>query len=210
MALAAGTYGQETRFDLKVKNATVIEVFDEIERVTEFGFLFKTDQLDLSRRYTLDIKKADIDKILNEIIDKNQYNYTVIDRNIVITRVDSNSIQDGTSKKVTGKVTDQAGVPIPGVTVLVKGTTAGIVTDSEGNYSLSNIPENAALQFSFVGMKSQEIEIAGKTTFNIVLVQDVIGVDEVIVIGYGTQKEKRLDRFGCTSKFVYPGRVTQR
>ena len=57
MAVAAGTYGQETRFDLNVKDATIIQLFDEIEHVTEFGFLFKTDQLDLNRHYTLDLKK---------------------------------------------------------------------------------------------------------------------------------------------------------
>ena len=70
MAIASGTYGQETRFDLNVKNATVIQVFDEIERVTEFGFLFKTDQLDLNRHFTLDIKKANIDQILNEVLER--------------------------------------------------------------------------------------------------------------------------------------------
>lgn len=192
MAMAAGTYGQETRFDLNVKDATIIQLFDEIEHVTEFGFLFKTDQLDLNRHYTLDLKKANIDQILNEVLDKNLYNYTVIDRNIVITLVDGNAPQDGKSKTVTGKVTDKSGATLPGVSVVVKGTTNGTNTDSNGNYSVFNISENATLQFSFVGMKMQEIVIGSKTTINITLAEDVIGIDEVVAVGYGSISRKEV------------------
>ena len=192
MSIAAGTYGQETRFDLNVKDVTIVQLFDEIEHVTEFGFLFKTDQLDLNRHYTLDLKKANIDQILNEVLDKDQYNYTVIDRNIVITRVDVNAIQDGKSKTVSGKVTDSSGASLPGVTVVVKGTTAGVITDANGSYSLSNIPANATLQFSFVGMKTQEMKVDGKSTVNVKLEEETIGLDEVVAIGYGTVKKQNL------------------
>jgi len=189
MAIAAKTYSQATRFDLKVKDATVIQVFDEIERVTDFGFLFKTDQLDLNRHFTLDIKKAYIDQILNEVLEKDQYTYTVIDRNIVITRVDSKSGQPGNSKKVTGKVTDSGGASIPGVSVVVKGTTTGTISDGNGNFSLSNVSENTTLQFSFVGMKMQEIIVGKKTSINVVMVEETIKVDEVVAIGYGTVRK---------------------
>ena len=190
MAIAAGTYGQVTRFDLNVKDVTIIQLFDEIEHVTEFGFLFKTDQLDLTRQYTLDLKKANIEQILNEVLDKNLYNFTVIDRNIVITKVDAN--QDTKTKKVTGKVTDSNGATLPGVSVVVKGTTTGVITGNDGNFSLT-IPSDAkTLLFSFVGMKTQEVAIGNQTTINISLNEETIGLEEVVAIGYGTSRKKDL------------------
>ena len=190
MAIAAGTYGQVTRFDLNVKDVTIIQLFDEIEHVTEFGFLFKTDQLDLTRQYTLDLKKANIEQILNEVLDKNLYNFTVIDRNIVITKVDAN--QDTKTKIVTGKVTDSNGATLPGVSVVVKGTTTGVITGNDGNFSLT-IPSDAkTLLFSFVGMKTQEVAIGNQTTINISLNEETIGLEEVVAIGYGTSRKKDL------------------
>lgn len=102
---------------------------------------------------------------------------------------------DGTAvvqqqKSVTGKVVDSTGSPIPGVSVLVKGTTTGAVTDNDGNFNLS-IPSDAkTLIFSFVGMKLQEVAVGSKTNFNIVLQDETIGVEEVVVVGYGAQKKE--------------------
>ncbi|HSM47541.1 MAG TPA: carboxypeptidase-like regulatory domain-containing protein, partial [Draconibacterium sp.] len=94
-------------------------------------------------------------------------------------------------KTVTGNVTAD-GSPLPGVTVVVKGTTVGTVTDPDGNYSLS-VPANAkTLLFSFIGMKPQEIEIGTQSSFNVVLMPDVIGLEEVVAIGYGTMKKSDL------------------
>ncbi|MGV8093619.1 MAG: TonB-dependent receptor [Mangrovibacterium sp.] len=188
MAIAATSYSQNTGFDLNVRNATIIQVFDEIERVTDFGFLFKTDQLDLNQRYTLDIKSADIGTILNELLDKDRYSYRIIDRNIVITRTDLIRVQNQDLIKVSGRVTDAKGLPLPGVTIVVKGTTQGTITDASGSYSLSNVPANGTLAFSFVGMETQEAAVNGKTLINVMMEEGTIGIDEVVAVGYGTQK----------------------
>ncbi len=90
---------------------------------------------------------------------------------------------------VTGNVTGDDGLPLPGATVIIKGTTQGSVTGSDGNFSISNVPSDGILVFSFVGMKPQEINVAGKTNINVVLEAETIGVDEVVVVGYGTQKK---------------------
>jgi len=91
-------------------------------------------------------------------------------------------------KAITGKVTDESGSPTPGVTVMVKGTTTGIVTDADGMYKL-NVPSSAkSLSFSFIGMVSQTIEIGQKTVINAVLKTETIGVEEVVIVGYGAQK----------------------
>ena len=100
-------------------------------------------------------------------------------------------------QKVTGKVTDQSGGTLPGVSVIVTGTTNGTITDNDGNYTLSNIPEDATLQFSFVGMKIQKIPVQAKQVINVVLEEETLAVDEVIVIGYGTAK--RQDYTGAVS-----------
>jgi len=90
---------------------------------------------------------------------------------------------------ITGKVTDDKGEALPGVAVVVKGTSQGIVTDIDGNYSLSNVPADAVLQFSFVGMKLQEITVGSQTTINVTMVPETIGIEEVVAVGYGVQKK---------------------
>lgn len=114
-------------------------------------------------------------------------------------------------KSVSGKVTDSANSPIPGVSVVVKGTTAGTITDGNGNYSLPNVPENAMLQFSFVGMKAQEIAVAGKSTINIRLEDETIGLEEVVAVGYGTQKRVNLTGSVSTidNKYLQSRSITQ-
>ncbi|MGV8095059.1 MAG: SusC/RagA family TonB-linked outer membrane protein [Mangrovibacterium sp.] len=95
-------------------------------------------------------------------------------------------------RAISGKVTDTSGAPLPGVTVVVKETTQGTITNNEGTYSLSNVPGDATLVFSFVGMKTQEKLIGGQSTINIVLEEETFGVDEVVVVGYGIQKKINL------------------
>ncbi|OFX34874.1 MAG: hypothetical protein A2W90_00075 [Bacteroidetes bacterium GWF2_42_66] len=95
-------------------------------------------------------------------------------------------------KDVSGKITDSKGLPLPGVTVLVKGTMQGIISNADGNYSLANIPANATLVFSFVGMKSQEISVNGKASINVKLEEETIGIEEVVAVGYGTMRKSDL------------------
>jgi TonB-linked SusC/RagA family outer membrane protein len=189
MAMASASFSQENRFNLNVKDANIIQVFDQIEQVTNYGFLFKTDQLDLARKYTLDVKNASIEKILSEILDLETYTYRMIDRNIIITLRESSTIVGQNAQKVSGRVTDSSASPLPGVTVLVKGTTIGTITDTDGRYSISNIPEKATLVFSFVGMKPQEIAVGGKSTINVTMTEETVSLDEVVAIGYGTMKK---------------------
>ena len=100
-----------------------------------------------------------------------------------------NSVQQ--QKTVTGTVVDASGIALPGVAILEKGTTNGTVTDIDGNFSL-DVSANAVLDVSYIGMQSQEIPVKGKTTFRIVLQEGNIGLDEVVVVGYGTQKKATL------------------
>ncbi len=194
VTMATGSYSQNTRFSLNVKDATILQVLEEIERQTEFGFLFKTDQLDMEDRYTVNLKEAKIENVMNEIIDNEHYSYRVMDRIIVISKKDANpdDMMDQNNEKVSGKVSDSSGLPLPGVTIMVKGTTTGTVTDANGEYALTNVPEDAILQFSFVGMRTQEVAFDGKVVINVQMEEDAIGLDEVVAVGYGTVKKQDL------------------
>jgi len=189
-ATAVNTYSQNARISLNVKDGTILDIFREIERNSEFGFFYKSEEMNLEKRQSIAVSGATIDDILKRVLDEN-YSYKILDKNIVVTKGSLEAIQQQT-RKVSGKVTDASGGTLPGVSVVVKGTTIGIVTDSEGNYSLANIPESATLLFSFVGMKRQEVSVTGKTTINIILAEDAIGLEEVIAIGYGTMRKSDL------------------
>jgi TonB-linked SusC/RagA family outer membrane protein len=102
------------------------------------------------------------------------------------------SIASAQQKRVTGKVTDLSGVSIPGVTIVIKGTNTGTLTDNDGVFSLPNVPENATLQISFVGMKPQEISVTGRTSVNVVLEEETFSIQEVVAVGYGTQKKREV------------------
>ena len=92
-------------------------------------------------------------------------------------------------RTVSGRVTDESGQPLPGVTVLIMGTTRGVVTDNDGNYSLIDVPADATLQFSFVGMKSQEIVVGSQTTINVTMAAEAFGIEEIVAVGYGVRKK---------------------
>ncbi|HKJ41893.1 MAG TPA: TonB-dependent receptor [Sunxiuqinia sp.] len=96
------------------------------------------------------------------------------------------------AKSVTGKVTDSSGASLPGVTVVVKGTTNGTITDIDGNYQLANVPANSTLVLSFVGMKSKEVVFTGQAVINVTLAEETIGIGEVVAVGYGIQRKADL------------------
>ena len=188
-ATAGSTYSQSARINLKMKNASLVDVFREIERNSEFGFFFKSEELDQSKHVSIDLKDATIEEALKKIL-INDYSYRILDKNIVITKSEAVNAQGQQQKSVSGKVIDNTKSSLPGVSVVVKGTTTGTITDFDGNYSLNNIPANCTLVFSFVGMKSQEIAVEGKATIDVTLSDETIGIEEVVAVGYGVQKKK--------------------
>ena len=95
-------------------------------------------------------------------------------------------------KTVTGTVKDATGEPMIGVSVVVDGTSIGGVTDLDGNFTIQKVPNSGVLKFSYVGYKEQKVSVAGKNSLDIVLQEDAMGLDEVVVVGYGTMKKKDL------------------
>lgn len=189
--LAGTSYSQVTKLNLKATNSSIREVLTNIESESEFYFLYNSKIVDVERKVNVNVKNKKIDEILNLLFNGTSVKYTIVDRQIVLSNstFDSGSMQD---KQIKGNVTDENGVPLPGVTIVLKGTTQGTISDVDGNYNIS-VPDDATtLVFSFIGMRKQEVEIAGKSLINVEMLSDYIGIEEVVAIGYGTSKKEDL------------------
>ena len=174
-------------------NSTLLNVLRTIEAQSEFKF-FYNEKVDVNKQVSVEVNQKSITDILDKVLSSTSIKYKVLGRQIALYDKEEMEpfIAEQQGRKVTGKVTDKAGISLPGVSVVVKGTTKGVITDNNGNYSLANIPENATLQFSFVGMKMQELKVGTQTNVNVALVDDAIGIEEVVAIGYGTAKKSDL------------------
>jgi TonB-linked SusC/RagA family outer membrane protein len=188
-AQAVDAYAQRTRLSLNYKDTALEKVLDVIENRSEFFFLYNEKLVDVQRKVSIKAENQLVNEILDKLFSETNVEYSIIDRKIVLAPGDiAAAVQQQHS--VSGTVTDQTGAPLPGVTIIIKGTTSGTITDMDGNYTLSNIPPDANLVFSFVGMKTQEIAVGSQTSISIIMVEDVIGIEEVVAIGYGVQKKK--------------------
>lgn len=186
-------YSQQVKLTLKMENVRVIDVLDEIENNSEFYFLFNHKLVDVERKVDVNVKEKSIDNILADMFIETDVHHRVKDRLIILTTEKTVFAAETVlqqQKTISGKVTDEQGESLPGVTVLIKGTTNGTVTNMDGNYFISNLPSDATLQFSFVGMLTQEITVETQTEINVTLAVDAIGIEEVVAIGYGYQKKQ--------------------
>lgn len=192
----ASVYSQATKLTLKMKNARIADVFDAIEQQSEFYFFYNRDAFDDEREVSVDFSNKNIEEIMQELFNSKDVNYEILDRNILIkvpdNKLSENRRQQQQQNYVSGTVSDETGQPLPGLTVVVKGTTRGTVTNADGRYTLSNVPEDATLVFSYVGMLTQEVQVGNQTSINITMESDAIGIEEVVAIGYGTMRKSDL------------------
>ncbi|MCL3782245.1 SusC/RagA family TonB-linked outer membrane protein [Prolixibacteraceae bacterium JC049] len=196
MGVQASAFSQSAKLDLNLKNTSVREILKKIEDQTKFSFMFDNSKIDVDYKQSLSLKDCTVNEILDQVFEGRNINYQIIDKHIILMR--SKIINQNGTVKITGQVMDEDGVTLPGVSVMIKGTTIGITTDVEGKFTL-NIPQDAkTLVFSFVGMKSKEVAIEGQTSFNITLETESIGLEEVVAVGYGTM-EKRVLTSSITS-----------
>ena len=185
----SSSYAQKTKLNLNAKNSQVKDVLNEIENQSEFFFMYDNKQVDVERKVNMAVSSMNIDQVLQKLFEGTGTGFKVVNRQILLFPLNSAGSLSQQGNNISGRVTDSSGSPLPGVSIVVKGTTQGTISDANGNYSLSNVPGNSTLQFSFVGMKSQEVSVSGKTTINVALDEDAIGIEEVVAIGYGTMKK---------------------
>lgn len=192
--VSASVYGQTTKLTLEMRNKKVVEVLEQIEKQSEFRFAYSSELIDMERRVTVNVSEKNIQQTLDVIFEGEGVKYVMHDRHIMLypkgmNSISKNELELAQQNAVTGTVTDTDGQPLPGVTVAIKGTTQGTVTNVDGQYTITNIPYNATLQFSFVGMKSQEVVVGDQTAINVRMEEESIGMEEVVVVGYGVQKK---------------------
>ncbi len=193
--VSASVYSQSTKLTIEMTNKKVIEVLEEIEKQSEFRFAYSTELIDVNRKVSVALDEKKIDEILDQIFTGTDVVYIMHDRHIMLypKQIEDSVNSDSEQKKtISGKVTDSSGEPLPGVTVLIKGTVNGAVTNMDGLYSISNLSENSVLVFSFVGMMTEEVAVGGQSKIDIVMQADAIGIEEVVAIGYGTQRKADL------------------
>ncbi|MGQ8335339.1 TonB-dependent receptor [Sunxiuqinia sp. A32] len=186
----ASVYSQKAKLNLNVQNMTVKNVLKLIEDQSEYTFMYNATKIDVYREVDLNVEESNIEDILEKIFGRENVSYTIINRHIIISSGMNDFMQQ--EKSISGKVSDSSGSPLPGVTVVMKGTTQGTITNEDGIYFLSNVRSDDVLIFSFVGMKTQEIPVGDQTKINVKLVEETVGIEEVVAIGYGTVKKSDL------------------
>ncbi|RIH62830.1 SusC/RagA family TonB-linked outer membrane protein [Mariniphaga sediminis] len=194
--IASVGYPQNAKITLKGEELSLEDVLNKIEAQTEYRFIYDKSQVDLEKKVRINFEEVTLAEVLEELFVKKGVKYQMIANQIIFTDIAFEVLQQ--QKTVSGKVTDSGGQPLPGVTVVVKGTTQGTITNADGKYSLGSIPDNATLVFSFVGMRAQEVVVGSQTNINVEMEEETIGIDEVVAIGYGTVKKQ--DLTGSVSK----------
>jgi TonB-linked SusC/RagA family outer membrane protein len=187
--VSASVYSQQTRMTFSMKDKTLKEVLDQIESNTKFRFFYNENFTDLNRKVNIEARDNRVEEILEELLASSEVTYKVLDNNLIVITPKSMLQQ----LRITGKVTDAAtGEPLPGVYVRIEDTNTGSITDAEGNYTIDVPKDVANLQFSFVGYNTETVPIVGRSQINMSLIAVLTKLDEVIVVGYGTQSKRNV------------------
>lgn len=184
---------QSKRIDiisLNKSETSIRSILHEIEKSTSYRFMYNDKLVNTNKIVSVNVKDKPVTEVLNSLFEDSNITYTVVDNQIILSAASVKEARQ-TANPVKGTVKDQSGIELPGVSIVVKGTINGTVTDSEGNYSI-NVPENGILVFSYVGFFSQEIKVGNQRTLDITLKEDTQALDEVVVVGYTTQKKADL------------------
>ncbi|MFC6858550.1 TonB-dependent receptor [Zunongwangia atlantica] len=189
---AKNTYSQN-KIDIEIYQGTLKEVFQQIEKNTEFIFFYKDGTLPEKDKFTISKKGIALNKFLDDLLANYSVGYKIDDRQVTVyKKVTENKEKAIPQFTVSGTIIDETGLPLSGATVVEKGTTNGTQADFDGNFSIEVANENATLVVSFVGYATQEVLIGGKSEIDIVLKEDTAALDEVVIVGYGVQKKETL------------------
>jgi TonB-linked SusC/RagA family outer membrane protein len=189
----AAEEGDNTLLSLRLVNVKLGEVFDAIEKQTDYHFFYNSAFVDVSRKVSIDVKNKELAAMLGQFLSGLNLSYKIVDKDIIITSKTATPDTKQARITVRGKVTDVDGEPLSGASVLEKGTTNGIVTDADGNFALT-VSDKATLQITYIGFVMQEISVAeaGGALLSVKMSENSQALDEVVVIAYGTLKKRDL------------------
>lgn len=181
-------------FSFELREVTLKDLFRYIEKNSEYVFLYASDK-NLSKKVNVDVRNKTVREILDEVLEHTGLVYEIDGKQVIVKerKTDVQTVlQQKKGKTVKGQVRDKTGETIIGANVVVDGTTNGVMTDIDGRFELSDVPENGKIKVTFVGYKAQVISVKGKKELNIVLEEDTEMLSEVVVVGYGSQKKESL------------------
>lgn len=192
-ATAALSYSQVTKLNLEM-NGTILQVLNSIESQSEFTFVYKLNEVNLDEKVSVDLKNKSIDEVLEVLLRNKSLGYRITDRHIVLFKKEEVKQQSQPTTIVTGTIVDDFGEPVIGANVLVKDQAGvGTTTDMNGKFSLDlRDIKSPVLVISFIGYTTQEVVVGNKATLNITLKEDSKALEEVVVIGYGTNSKRNL------------------
>ena len=190
--VCASVHSQNMRVNIHLNNTKTQTVLEEIEKQTDYLFIYNTKEVDLNREVSISAQDETVSKVLSTIFDGTNISYAMEGSNIMLMEKPSTeSAPQQDTRQITGTVVDAAGVPVIGANVMVKGTTNGTITDIDGKFMLE-VAKDAILQVSYIGYTNQEIPVGNQSILKIALKEDTQALDEVVVIGYGTMKKRDL------------------
>ena len=188
--VSANVYSQQTDITISRDNGTVRELLRDIEDQSGFFFLYKNEEIDTDRRVNINPEDYTIENILTRMFKDTGVKYEIHNRQIVLSNGEEKTVLQ--KRTIRGTVKDKTGGVLPGVSVVVQGTTEGTITDFDGKFELGNVSNETTLVFSFVGMKTMEIVVGNQSVLSIVLEEDEIGLEEIIAIGYGSKSKRKV------------------
>jgi TonB-dependent starch-binding outer membrane protein SusC len=184
---AGGVYSQDAMISLDLKNSTLPELFSAIEQNTDYKIFYKTSIIDENETVNLSVENQSVSDLLASVLPAKDLTFDLVDKVIVITSTKNNAQKF----KITGVVRDATtNEPLPGVNIQIEGTQTGVITDNQGKYSIEVPNGDAVLIFSYIGYVSESIAVAGRNQIDVNLAPDVTKLDEVVVVGYGTQSKR--------------------
>ena len=191
---ASGSYASNTILSINAEKKSIAEVLNVIENKSEYHFFYNSKLVNVDRKVTLAVDNKDIFTVLDILFKNSNIAYKVVDKDIILTEsaIPSKNEKYQANKRITGIIKDQTGEPVIGANVVLKGDNGtGTITDINGRYSL-DVPENAVLIISYIGYTSIEIPVKGQSEIDVTLKEDSQAIEEVVVVGYGTQKKVNL------------------
>ena len=199
--IAENSYSQNTKLSLILSGADLKEMLQEIRKNTEFTILFRDSDVEQVKNLSYEFKDAVVMEILDKCLFGTSLSYEIKDKVIVIHPVEGQQViqVQPDKRQITGIVSGKNGIPIAGANVYMKGTGLGTITGADGRYTLKGVPSDAVLSFSFIGFKTAEVPVEGRTQIDIQLQEDITAIGEVIInAGYYTVKDR--DRTGSITR----------
>jgi len=194
----------QVKVDIDVKSVSIEEVFKEIQKKSDYVFFYKDNVLKNNKKISLKLNNVKVSKILDQVFLNTDLNYIIVEKQIVVKKIENKNSKSSKEedsqvqeKTVSGIVSDNNGQPLPGANILIQGTTKGVQTDFDGKYSIA-VNQGAVLVVSYIGMTTKKVTVGINSTINIVLNEDAASLDEVVVVGYGSQTKESLT--GSVSK----------